>query len=273
MHNTLIIIACLSLALGLRLTKLRVTKKLAAILFIFTMFFLGLTLFQHWIGALVTGGFWFFLPLLEIYWKRGKVHYPCAPIPLTSLPEANEAFYPHSYSYRVQLEEIGFEPVENVSWKWMDTNQHHRFFWHPEFLSIASICLCEQENIAFTYIIFHSSLSDGTSLKTTNYPFSPPLRPPPNTYTKHVPCEEKFIPSILAAHQALIAKHNPPPCKLLMPDPESIATEWELRFKKQTQFNAQKGLIHITHQKQFQYSLLGYLQLWGRALLDIIRLC
>lgn len=272
MQTALIIIACLFVAIGLRINKSRVAKKLGALVFLLAMGYLGFALTGGWVGALVSGGIWFLLPLVEIFFKRGKEKYPFTPTPLPSLPEVDESFFPHASSYRAQLEELGFDAIDNLSWHWLEAHQHHRFYWNPELNTIASVCLCELEKIAFTFVIFHSELADGTVLKTTNYPFSSPLLHPPKTHWKHVPCEEKFLPSIYKSHRSLIAEHNTSPCTLMIPDPDEVSEKWTEEYVRRTHFNKTKGLIRVSG-KDFQYTPLGYFHLWLQAVKDMIRLC
>ncbi len=272
MHTFLVIVACLIVALGLRMSSIRSAKKLGAFVFILSMVYLGYRISDHWLGAVIGGGIWLLLPLIEIYTKRSKESYPLSPSPLASLPEVNESFFPYASAYRSQLDELGFDAVDNLSWRWLETHQHHRFFWNPELNTIASVCLCELEKIAFTFVIFHSELADGTVLRTTNYPFTSPLIHPPKTHWKHVPCEEKHLPTIFQSHQSLIAKHNVKPCALVIPDPDKISEKWTREYSERIQYNLSKKLIKADGEL-FKFTPLGYFHLWVQAVRDFIRLC
>ena len=272
MRETLIIIACLSVAIGLRLASSRVAKKLGALVFILTMGFLGFALFQHWISALLASAIWFVIPLLLILWNRRGKLYPLVPTPLVHQNMAAPSFFPHASSYQAQLEDLGFEEIDQASWKWLESEQTHLFFWHPEFYTVASICLCEREKIAFSYIIFYSQFKSGTTVKTTNYPFTSYLLQPHHSIWKHVPCEEKSIPRILENHRATLAQHNTSPCSLLIPDPDQIEQHWKDELSSLVSYNLEKGLISA-HGSSFRYKLKGYLYLWAQAVKDIIRLC
>lgn len=272
MREAAIIFSILFIAIGLRLSKTRAAKKLGALTFLIAMGYMGYTLASHWIGAFISVTIWFLYPLLEILGKKAKEQYPVKTPPLPPLPEDEETFFPHASSYRAQLEDLGFDEVKNHSWRWLKTNQHHRFFWNPELHTVASICLCEHEKIAYTFIVFHSELSCETILRTTNYPFTSPLIYPPDAKWNHVPCEERSITAILKSHTKLIQKHNPTPCQLMIPDPESIDTWWLNNYDRKIQYNQSQGLIKL-EETTFSYTPKGLFQLWILAVKDLIRLC
>lgn len=272
MRDIIIIIALISLAIGLRLTKGRGYKKLGAFVFVGSMGYLGYSITHCWIGVTGLGLVLALTPFLFIYLKTSKKQFPISPQQLKHFSPLDETFFPHASSYRAQLEELGFDDVDTESWQWLDSHQHHRFLWHPEYNTIASICLCEQEKIAFSFIILYSELADGTTIKTTNYPFSSPLLHPPNSHWTHVPCEEKYIPTILKAHRATIKKNNTNPCSIILPDPDRIAKKWSSELENQAHYNLSKKLIK-SNQEQFSYTLKGYFYLWGQAVKDFVRLC
>ena len=272
MIDLLVIIALLTLAAGLRMSKQRFAKKFGALAFVVSMAYLGYALTGTWLGAVISTIILALLPLFFIYHRLSKQRYPLDPQPLTAYAASDESFYPHASQYRAQLEKLDFDEVDEESWSWLDSEQHHRFLWHPEYNTIASICLCEREKIAFSYVIFYSELADGTTIKTTNYPFSSPLIHPPNSHWTHVPCEEKKIAAILRRHQAAICKHNTNPCSVITPDPEIIPKKWTAELTRQTDYNLSKKLIKAD-QQEFSYTPLGFLYLWMQAIRDFIRLC
>jgi len=272
MRLTCIIIAGLTMALGLRMSSSRLCKKLGALTFISTMGYLGYALTDHWLGVLASLMLWMLLPLIEIYYHKGRAHYPLTPQPIPRLTATEEVFFPHASEYRAQLEELGFEEVDTGSWIWLDARQHHRFYWHPEHLTVASVCLSELDKIAFSYILFYSELACGKTLKTTNYPFTCTLQYAPNMIWRHVPCEEKKVPLILRAHQQLIAHHNTAPCQLRMPDPENVTSQWFAEKQAQISHNLSRRLIS-KKECNFHYTPLGFFHLWLQAIRDLIRLC
>ena len=272
MREAAIIITLIILAIGLRMGRGRIPKKLGAIVFLIAMGYFRFALTGHWGGFIASISLCSLLPLVFIYLNRAKKTYHLKPKPLTCFSEADEAFYPHANNYRMQLEELGFEEFAQNSWQWLESYEHHRFLWHPEYCSVASICLCEREKVAFSFVIFYSIFEDGTSVKTTNYPFSSPLIHPPKSHWNHVPCEEKDITVILKAHQNIIEKHNTTPCSLRLPEPNEVSVKWAEELAEQANYNLAKKLIR-TEEEQFCYTPRGYLYLWGQAVKDFIRLC
>ena len=272
MREALIIIALLSVAIGFRLSKTRLTKKMGAFLFLFTTYVLVFYLTNSVILAFLSSFIWFLLPLVEIHCKRSNKAYPLTPKNIPQLPVANESFFPNASLFRSQLEEQGFDEVNSHSWQWLETLQHHRFFWNPEKYTIASICLCELDKVAFTYVIFHSELSDGTIMRTTNYPFTCPLLHEPDEHWKHVPCEEKAVKAILTTHEEFVSQHNSTPCALQIPDPEIVGETWITQFQRRAEHNCNKGLISINN-STFSFTKKGLLYIWSQAIKDLIRLC
>ncbi len=272
MREILILLASLSLVLGLRSSKSRLAKKLAAFLFILSMSILGYIVFSHICGAFFMGGIWFLFPCITIYTKRAKALYSLRLNEISILPSEKETFFPNTLNYQLQLDLLEFEPLNNKSWQWLDSHQHHRFYWNPEVNTVASICLCELENIVFTYIVFHSEFSDETVIRTTNYPFVSPLKHQPKSVHKHVACEEVSLENILAAHKRLVNRASKKTHKISIPNPETVHKNWAEFLEKKIQYNLDIGLIKPVG-KQFKFTKKGLFYLWVQSVIDLIRLC
>ena len=58
-----------------------------------------------------------------------------------------------------------------------------------------------------------------------------------------------------------------------MPDPEEIENSIEVEMRRQVDHNLAAGLIELTSDGHFRYSMRGLLFLWGQFVKDMVRLC
>jgi len=269
MKTLVFTIALLSLAFGLRSASSRLAQKLGALVMIAALAQLGWVLSGHWAGAVGMLLICAAVPLVFIYWQQRGQTYAMQPCPLPAGHQSDATFYPHASQYLQQLEQLEFEPISEGGWRWLESCESHRLMWNPECDTIASVCLCEQGQIAFSYVTFYSERQDGTLIQTTNYPFSSKLRLPAKVHRWHVPCEEKEMAEILRRHQQkLVHTHHRP----TQQDPDTFLAQLRQQLSEQAQYNAESGLI-TTQDDQFSYSSMGILYLWAQAVKDFIRLC
>jgi len=60
---------------------------------------------------------------------------------------------------------------------------------------------------------------------------------------------------------------------LLIPDPDEVVNQIESDMREQIDHNLQVGLITLTGDGHFRYSLRGLFFLWKQSVKDMIRLC
>mgnify|MGYP000442273470 CR=1 FL=1 len=272
MRETLIVIGLFVMALALRSAHTSILRKLGAFTFLSACFcllyFLTGSVVAGWSGAAV----WLFLPWIELLTRIRRMRLP-VDNRLTQRPIPNPSFFPNAPEAAAAMEEAGFEHVSDCGWEWDGMRQYFRLFWHPEERAVAAVCLCEQSDVAFAFISVTSHGVDGRIWRTTNFPFAPTLRCPPDVRWNHVPCRRNCFHQILGNHRDYLTRLKIPASELRIPDPEEIETTIEAEMKRQVDHNLATGIIRLTGDGHFQYSKRGLVFLWGQFLKDMVRFC
>lgn len=273
MRETLIVIGLVVLAVGLRSARKNYMRKLGALTLLGATFLLFYYLSACRVCAGLAGiGLWFFLPWIELLTRIRQMRLPLDNR-LAHREMPNPAFFPNASEAAAAMEEAGFEHVSDCGWEWAGMQQFFRLFWHPEEKAVAAVCLCEQSNVAFAFISITSNDADGKIWRTTNFPFAPTLRCPPNVKWNHVPCERSCFHQILADHRKYLDRVRVTSDRLRMPDPEEMEASIEREMRSQVEHNLATGIIQLTGDGHFQYSKRGLLFLWGQFIKDMVRLC
>jgi hypothetical protein len=272
MRETLIVIGLFVMAVALRSSRRNCARKFGAIVFLFATFsffyFISGNVFAGMAGACL----WFFLPWIELLTHVRRLRMPLNNrLRHKELP--NPSFFPNAIEAATGMEEAGFEHVSDCGWQWSGMQQHFRLFWHPEERAVASVCLCEQDEVAFAFISITSCDSSGKTWRTTNFPFAPTLRCSPSLRWNHVPCEKSCFHQILLDHRKFLGKMRVGEQQLVMPDPEFLEENIEAEMRRQVDHNLKTGIIQLTGDGHFQYSKRGLLFLWYQFVKDMIRLC
>lgn len=271
MRETLIVVGLFVLAVGFRSARHFVPRKIGALLFLAATF----TLFYFVSGRIVVGllgaAMWFLLPWIELLTRVRRMKLPLDNR-LSHLNVPDPTHFPNADEAAAAMEEAGFEHVSDCGWEWGGMQQFFRLFWHPEERAIAAVCLCEQCDVTFAFISITSHDSKGNIWRTTNFPFAPTLRCPPNIRWNHVPCERSCFHQILVNHREFLSRSNAAD-HLRMPDPEIIEDGIEAEMRHQVDHNLSSGIIRLTGDGHFRYSKRGLLFLWGQFIKDMIRLC
>lgn len=272
MRETLIVIGLLILAVALRTARRNLLRKLGALTFLAAsfalFFFLSGSLWVGMLGVLL----WFLLPWIELLTRVRRMRLPLENR-LRPTEPPNPSFFPNAVEAAAAMDEAGFEHVSDSGWEWAGMRQHFRLFWHPEERAVAAVCLCEHSNVAFAFITVASRDHNGRLWRTTNFPFSPMLRCPPDVRWNHVPCEKSCFHQILHDHHDYLRKSGITPDELRMPDPERIEGEIEDEMRAQVEHNLRSGIILPDGERHFRYSSRGLLFLWGQFVKDMVRLC
>jgi hypothetical protein len=272
MRETLTVVGLFVLAIALRSARTACLRKLGALTFLSasfcTLYFLTGNLIAGWCGALV----WLFLPWIELLTRIRRMRLPVENR-LSQRPIPNPSFFPNAREAAMAMEEAGFEHVSDCGWEWDGMKQYFRLFWHPEERAVAAVCLCEQSDVAFAFITITSHDCEGKIWRTTNFPFAPTLRCPPDVRWNHVPCGRNCFHEILGNHRDYLTQLKIPASQLWIPDPEEIECSIEAEMRRQVAHNLATGVIRLTGDGHFQYSKRGLLFLWGQFLKDMVRFC
>ncbi len=272
MRETLIVIGLLVLAVALRSGRTACLRKLGAATFLAASFclfyFVTKSLWAGLAGVLL----WLFLPWVELLTRIRRMRLPIENR-LTHRKLPNPSFFPNATEAAAAMEEAGFEHVSDCGWEWDGMHQFFRLFWHPEERAVASVCLCEQSDVAFAFISITSHDCDGRIWRTTNFPFAPTLHCAPDVSWNHVPCGRNCFHQILRDHRSYLCRAKLTSDLLRIPDPEGIEKSIELEMRRQLDHNLSTGIIRLTGDGHFQYSNRGLLFLWMQFIKDMVRFC
>lgn len=272
MRESLIVIGLVVLAIALRCARTVCLRKLGALTFLFATFCLLYFLTGSPLAGFAGALLWFFLPWIELLTRIRRMRLPVENR-LRHREIPNPSFFPNATEAAAAMEEAGFEHVSDCGWEWDGMHQFFRLFWHPEERAVAAVCLCEQSDVAFAFISITSHDCDGRIWRTTNFPFAPTLRCPPDVRWNHVPCGRNCFHQILRDHQSYLSRAKVSADRLRMPDPEKIEETIEGEMRRQLDHNLNTGIIRLTGDGHFQYSRRGLLFLWGQFIKDMVRFC
>ncbi len=272
MRESLIILACLIIGIALRSCRTLLLRKVGALTFLLASFLIFFFIFDSfcmgWIGVFL----WFFLPWVNLLTRIRKLRLPLDNrLKVRKMPSPEH--FPNAARLTSEIEGADFDFVAESGWNWVGMRQYFRFFWHPEAKSVAAVCLCEHEQIAFAFVTISSRSTCGIAIHTTNYPFSPNLKHPPKTHWDHLPCEKNRFDLIYDDHEKHLARLGLTKEQLEMPDPDELIKQVESEMRKQIDHNATCGLIELTDDGHFRYSVKGLFFLWFQSVKDMIRLC
>lgn len=271
-REALIVVGLVVFAAAFRSCRRNWSRKVGALTFLVASFFALYFLTRCWWAGSLAVLAWFFLPWVELLGRVRKLRLPVENRLQHRTPPEDE-FFPNATRALAAMSDAHFEHVTDAAWQWAGMEQYFRLHWNPEEKAVASVCLCEQENVAFAFISITSRAEDGSLYRTTNFPFSPTLKSPREFHWNHVPCERNCFHQILEDHRAYLKKRKVSPDALALPDPDTLADQVEEEMRLQIEHNLQYGIIAPTGDGHFRYSTRGLFFLWKQFAKDMIRLC
>ena len=272
MRETLFVLGLVVLGMALRSCRGTVPRKAGAVVYLGASFLaLYFLTGRIWAGLLGVAA-WFFLPWVELLTRIRRMRLPVENRLRFRTPP-DPAFFPDAEEAAALMEDAGFEHVSDCGWEWGGMKQFFRLFWHPEERAVGAVCLCEQSEVAFSFVSVTSRDGNGRLWRTTNFPFSPTLANPPDFRWNHIKCENRCFPRILREHREFLRREKVKHDELTVPDPESIEKEIEREMRDHIAHNLDHGIIRLTGDGRFRYSSRGLLFLWKQYVRDMIRLC
>ena len=272
MQSFLIVLASVIVGVALRSCRALFLRKLGALTFLvasfLTFFYFFASLYAGFFGVIL----WFLLPWIDLLIRIRKLRFPIDNR-LKNIPSPSEDHFPNARRLFSEIEDSHFEFVSSSCWQWGGMNQHFQFFWHPEAKTIAALCLCEQDHVAFAFVTLSSKSKNHLKVHTTNYPFSPTLRDSPRSHWLFLPCEKNRFELILREHRRNLSNHRLNLENLVTPQPDTILEEFENELIAQVQYNVDRKLIIRTEEESYRYSTKGLFFLWFQSMKDMIRLC
>lgn len=212
---------------------------------------------------------WFMLPWLEIVGRVRRLRFPIRSEVKHRFPPSRDIF-PDLVELSRETEEAGFEEAGDAGWKWSETDNFMRLFYHPAKRIQASIALAQQGSFAFSYVALTSRTNNGLTYTTTNYPFAPTMQFSPKYLVNRFSRAES-MKELVEAHEQYLAKHAVKLEDLSVPDTDQLPAYIEAEMLAQVDHNISAGLIEPVGDGEFRYSWRGCFFLWFQVVKDMIR--
>ena len=269
MSDLLIIIAAALLSFGLRSFSHPVLFKLGSFCILATSFLIGYFATGRWeMGALLALG-WLMLPWLEILTHVRNARIPMVKSLRHKFPPSREVF-PDLVSLTDEMEEEGFEHVDDAGWDWEERQQFFRLFYKSDERLQGSICMVSQGDFAFYYLSLSSRGKNGTTWTTWNYPFSYPMKFSPEFRTNRI-LGDRSVLEMIASHRDFLSKSSILADGLVASNPDDIQISMEQDMAHQITHNISAGLLLPLGEGTVRYSWRGLLFIWLQFLRDFVR--
>jgi hypothetical protein len=271
MFEFLLILGIAVLAFALRSSTHHWVRKGGALCILSASFLAGYFLSNGrlWCGALAAAS-WFFIPWIEIIFRIRRLRLPLKKKIRHKAPPSRDRF-PDLYDVTEEVEDEGFEYVDDAGWEWDDTTQFFRLFYHSDSRTEVAICLSEQGPVAFTYVSLSSRTRDGRILRTWNYPFSYTMELSPNLKMNRALAADSFR-ELLSNHHDFLTKQEISAKELAEDDSEHIHEQLQREIERQINHNLDRGIITLSGDGTFRYSWRGLFFLWRQFVKDMIKL-
>jgi len=272
MNQFYIVVATIVFGFALRSCRTVLLRKMGALVMLMAS---GLCLYfltsNVWAGIAAVSA-WFFLPWVELLTRIRKMRLPLKNKLQERIPTNTELF-PSAEEHLITLEKAGYEHIRDCGWDMGGIKQIYQLFWNAETKSVASLCLCEQSNVTFTYLTLTSRDIANGVWRTTNFPFSPTLKAAPKVHWNQVSCSKECAMNLIRCHRMYLSRQGFVDDDLLIPDPDHVSEEIEHELNLQIDHNLSRGIIRPTGDGNFRYTIRGLFFLWRQFIRDMIRLC
>lgn len=271
MTDLLIVAGVLVLSFALRTSRVRLLRKAGA-LGILGATFLAFYFFTGSVAAGLAGVLlWFLLPWVELLTRIRRLRLPIGKTLEREAPPGHSRF-PELNELTREIEDEGFEYVADTGWDWDGMHQFYRLFYHGENREQAAICLTEQDGMSWASLALTTRDRRGTTYRTTNLPFSSPMKMPPDISLRQAPDTENFA-SLLETHRHWMNGLAFLPEHLVAEDPDQLTVLIEQETGRQIRHNLDTGLIKPGEAAgTFRYSWRGLVYLYCQLVKDMVRM-
>jgi len=269
MSDILFILAAALLSLGLRSFANPILFKLGSFCILGTSFLIGYFITGQWEAGVLFALSWLMLPWLEILTRVRNARLPMVKPLQHKYPPTREQF-PDLTSLTEEMEEEGFEHVEDAGWDWEERKQFFRLFYKSDERLQGAICLVNQEDVAFYYMSFSSRGKDGTIWTTWNYPFSYSMQFAPQFRTNRVRGDQSVL-QMMASHREFLSKAGVLIDGLTASNPDDLQIAMQQDMERQIAHNISTGLLLPMGEGTVRYSWRGMLFIWVQFLRDFVR--
>jgi hypothetical protein len=269
--DLLIVGAAAALSLGLRSYRHPILHRLGTFGLLFGISFLvgWLLLDSFWTGVALSAT-WLLIPWLEILTRARRLRLPYdRKLSHRTAPDGET--FPTLRELSAEVESADFERVDDLGWDHEEHHQFYRVFYQPKSGTEASICMVEQDGMAFFYLAITSRARNGSMYLTWNYPFSYGLRLDPSLKLNRAGPGATFD-EMLADHRLFLDREHVPVDGILEQTPESLPAQMEDDMRRQIAHNLHNGVLKRDGKNLIRYSARGLLFLWLQFLRDLVRL-
>ena len=208
---------------------------------------------------------WLFLPWLEILTRIRSLRLPKEKqLRPKTPPSAN--LFPALDEISREIENEGFEHVNDAGWDWEDYRQFFRLFYKIDDRAQATICLNEQHDLSIS-----SRAKSGLIWTTWNYPLSYGLKLTPQFRINRQRPDQTFW-QLYQSHREFLRTNSVETNGLYTLDEERIQTDIENDLRDQIAHNVRAGVLKPVAADEVKYSWRGMIYLWCQFLLDLVRL-
>ena len=268
--NLMLILGVIAMGFAFRTYENVILQKLGAVCIIAASFLAGYFLAGSILVGCLCAASWLLLPWLEILTRVRKLRLPAEKNLRHRAPPSAEMF-PALNDLTSEVEEEGFEYVEDAGWDWEDYQQFFRLFYKGEDRTQAALCLIEQDEIAFYYVSFSSRGKDGKIWTTWNYPFSYSLKMVPELKVNRARAGDSIF-EMAESHYGFLRRHGVGIESLEELDAEAIQRDIQQDMRAQITHNIASGVLTRTSEGKVRYSWRGLFFLWCQFLRDLVRL-
>jgi hypothetical protein len=247
-------------------------RKPGAILYLAATYLAGyfLTGGSH-VGGACGVAAWFLLPWLEIMIRVRGMRLPINKTLSNRFPPSRDEF-PHLRELTGEVEDAGFEMVEDTGWDGGEVRQFLRLFYMPEKRVQAAISLNQQRGAAIVYLSLTTRSNDGRTWTTTDYPFSNTMQQAPGVQVQRVPWAGS-IAALLRSHTAWMERQGlHVPQDAVEVDSATLTERLSGELQNQIRYNLRKGIIKESGEGTFRYSWRGCFFLWRQFVKDMVTL-
>lgn len=270
LFHLLLIAGVAVLSMALRSFANPIAHKLGA-LGVFAASFLAGWFFT---GSLAVGAVcaasWLLLPWLELLTRIRKLRLPLEKNLRHKTPPSREIF-PALGELTAEIEEEGFEHMDDAGWDWEDYEQFFRLFYKADEKTQAAICVVDQDGVAFYYLSISSRAKDGTVWTTWNYPFSYSLKLVPHWKMNRLRGDPTFY-EMHESHRDWLRRGGVSAEQLESLPPGGLHADIQRDLRAQIMHNLAKGVLKQTDEGHIRYSWRGLFFIWCQFLRDLVRL-
>ncbi|MEO0416061.1 MAG: hypothetical protein AAF226_14025 [Verrucomicrobiota bacterium] len=271
-----IVVGVLVLSIGLRTFRPTWLRKLGALGFLAVTFLVGWFIADKiWVGVACVGS-WFLLPWIELLTRTRKLRLPVKKELLRRPPPSAQKF-PELREITESVEQRDFEYASDNGWEWSGVDQFFRLFYRAHDRMEAAICFTEQDSVSWVCFTLTTRLQNGRVYRTTNLPFSHPMKTLPNIELRQSANIEDFA-ELLAQHEAWIKDLSITADQCEPAELEDMSGKIENETLKMIRHNLEKGVIALSDKvsekgETFRYSWRGLFFVYFQLIKDLVRWC